>query len=121
MISNALRDNPVRAQQLVDDYRRDWSARREEMLKALAGNLKYENEKELETIAMGNIKALSSIPEAQDEVKVMREMIRIIRYSFDAHVADIRDRYGIDLQPRIEEPGRGKPVDLSKLPTGPKK
>lgn len=121
MISNALRDNPVRAQQLVDDYRRDWSDRREEMLKALAGKLKYENEKELETIAMGNIKALSSIPEAQDEVKVMREMIRIIRYSFDAHVADIRDRYGIDLQPRIEEPGRGKPVDLSKLPTGPKK
>ena len=121
MISNALRDNPVRAQQLVDDYRRDWSARREEMLKALAGNLKYENEKELETIAMGNIKALSSIPEAQGEVKVMREMIRIINYSFDAHVADIRDRYRIDLQPRIEEPRRGEPVDISALPTGPQK
>lgn len=121
MISNAMRDNPVRARQLAADYQTDWSDRREEMLKGLAGNLKYENEKELETIAIGNIKALSSIPEAQGEVKVMREMIRIINYSFDAHVADIRDRYRIDLQPRIEEPRRGGPVDIPALPTGPKK
>lgn len=116
MISNALRDNPVGAQQLVDDYRRDWTDRREEMIKALAGNLKYGNEKELKTIATGNIKALSSIPEAQEEVEVMRKIIGIIDYSFDVHVANVREKYEINLSPPIKERERGKPVDISALP-----
>jgi hypothetical protein len=91
------------------------------MLKALAGNFKYGNEKELKAIANGNIKALSSIPDAREEVEAMHKIIGIIDYSFDVHVAAVRETYGIDLWPRIEEPGRREPVDLSTLPTGPKK
>jgi hypothetical protein len=121
MIKNALRDNPPEARRLVEDYRRDWTARREDMLKALAGNFKYGNEKELKAIANGNIKALSSIPDAREEVEAMHKIIGIIDYSFDVHVAAVRETYGIDLWPRIEEPGRREPVDLSTLPTGPKK
>lgn len=125
MLSQALSENPARAQDLMVDYKKDWSLRREDMLKHLAGKLWDGNEESLKKSAEGVIREYgsSSEPGAQAEVKAMREIVRIIDYSFELHVADVRERYEIDLSPRIEEPKpkAGKVVDLSALPTGPGK
>lgn len=123
MILNVIRDNPPRAQQLVNDYKRDWADRREEMLKAAAGALWKGSEGELRDYAIGIIRSLGgdSDADAQAEVAGVRKILSIIDYDFDAHLADVWDKYRIDLQPRIEEPRRSEAVDLSALPTGPKK
>ncbi|HET9184000.1 MAG TPA: hypothetical protein VFP59_17870 [Candidatus Angelobacter sp.] len=111
MIANALRDHPVRAQQLVDDYRRDWSDRREEMLKAAAGKLWDGDERELRKYATGIIEQFknSSDRDVEAEVADMRNIFSIIDYDFDTHLADVWRRHKINLQPRIEKPGAKKP------------
>jgi hypothetical protein len=123
MILSARQDNPVRARELVDDYKRDWAARREEMLKAAASKLWEGDERALREYATGIIKAFGSSAEedAQAEVADMRNILSIIDYNFEAHLDDVWRKYRINLQPRIEEPRREEPVDLSALPTGPKK
>jgi hypothetical protein len=122
MLSQAGREDGG-AGQLVADYKKDWSLRRQELLKELAGKLWDGSESKLKNHAVGVIAqwGSSSDPNAQDEVKVMRKIVDIINYDFDAHVAYVRSKYAIDLSPHIEEPERGKPVDVSALPTGPKK